>query len=229
MLSRRKLALSLIGAITALMAVAVQAGVASAGADDPPAKVDRNLFLRWDLASDGSCGGPAYLSEDDAADSGNTCGRAFLILANTGALVLEDTFTLSMNPREDVPLPITLDASKPLTGRIAISSVHPNAIKFDLLVTLGSTALPVQHVDAGVYTGSWFLDAQSPSFPVNIAIPASLDKTDVSEVKVEVIWKQAISTPELASAWVELDTPSSVIDVPSYDKSWTEYCTTHTC
>ena len=226
----RRFAAPLVMSLVAVAAMAFHANAQPADAGGPPQPSSEQLFLRWDIGPSGACDGPAYLSLKDLPDSGNSCGRALSILGNVPGQTLEDPFTLSMNPDEtDVPLPITLDASRPLTGSIAISSIHPNDIKVDVKVTLDGTALPVQHIDAGLYTGSWFVDSQSPSFPFSVQIPASLDKTDVNDVKVEVIWRQLISTPELASAWVELDAPPSSITVPTYDSSWTVYCQTHTC
>jgi hypothetical protein len=177
---------------------------------DTPTPTDREIFLRRD--GDGTTCGETFISESDGTDGGNGCSFTFGMLAVAG----QDFTELYGNTKDQVNVPLTLDASRNITGMIAVTSVTPNAISFDVKVTLGTQTL-TQSVVGEPYTGSWFLDAPI-EYPVNIDIPASLDRIDASEVSVAITWKQQVNVA--GSTWTELEDPASFISIPSYSASF---------
>jgi hypothetical protein len=195
-------------------AFAIAALATPAMAQTTPMPTQRDLFLR-NTSSD--CAGYA-LNEVDGADPGNGCSFIFGSLA--GLPGFEEAFveTYPLDP-ENTQLPITLDASRPITGQLVISSITPNAYVLDVVVTLGETQLPAFRVDGGAYTGSWFFDG-GKSFPLTIPIPPELDKKDITDASVKVIWRRY--PVNAVSTWTELDDPPSKITVPAYTESFTQ-------
>ena len=217
----RKLLLTATSALLAFTAIGIQAMAASAGPDDPPAPVDRQLFLRND--DDTDCV-HIFLSDTDGPDAGNFCAYQAWAPKEVAGEFRDNYFIEEDTNR--VKLPITIDASKPLTGTIAIGTVTPNNIQIDVIVTLGGTTLPAKHIDTGAYTGSTLLES-APTFPISIPIPAALDKTDINTATVSIVWGQELNVG--GTVWLELDDPATSITIPAYDKSWVEFCATHTC
>ncbi|MFN2544417.1 MAG: hypothetical protein ABR600_07590 [Actinomycetota bacterium] len=216
----RKLRLTLVAAITAILAMAIQTGAALAGPDDPPAKTDHQLFLRNDDSA--SCL-HIYLSDSDGPDAGDSC--AWPVWTPPEVADWQDDYPAEADTGE-VSLPITIDATKPITGSIAIGTLTPNDVQLDVYVQLDATRLGPYHVDTGPYASSFFLDS-APTVPISIPIPAALDKKDVSSVTVSIVWGQELNVG--GSVWLELDAPPTSVTIPAYDKSWTEFCATHTC
>ncbi|HEX9824424.1 MAG TPA: hypothetical protein VGB51_08560 [Actinomycetota bacterium] len=172
---------------------------------DAPAPVDREIYLRYDGPA-GGCG-HAYLSDEDGADPGNSCSNLLQSLAVTPG---EDDYTESW-PAEEVALPITLDASRNLTGSIYLRSNldEPTWAVVDVEVLLGSQSVR-QRFDDGLPQASSFR-----TFNLNIDIPTSLDKVDINSITVNVHFQTIIGL-----IWVELDAPASYVNVPAYSASF---------
>jgi hypothetical protein len=208
---KRSFALSLLAAMLAVIPLANQAG-ASVADLTPPQPIDRQLFLRNDDSA--NCV-HMYLSDENGPDDGNFC--AYVIWAPPEVSTFEDNYVTDPDMGA-VQLPITLDASKPLTGTIAVGMLHPNDVQLDVYVTLGTTRIGPIHVDTGLYTNSALLGAP-PTFPISVAIPAALDKTDIDNVTVSIDWGQEVNAG--GSVWLELDDPATSITIPAYDHSFT--------
>jgi hypothetical protein len=116
----------------------------------------------------------------------------------------------------EVAYPLTLDASRNIEGTIAIDSVTPNAMVFDVRVKLGGQTL-TQTIDGGVYANSWIVDAPV-LFPVSIDVPDELDTMDIGSIEVDIVWKQWVNVA--ASTWIEHDDPASFISLPTYSASF---------
>ena len=211
MRSRTRIAVAVVTAAVSLGVSTGQALAAAAGGSALPAPVNRTLFLR---NSDSANCADYHLSDADGPDAGNGCAKLLGFLSPVDAVgPFEDAYPTS----DEVAVPITVDASKPVTGQLAIVSVFPNALQFDIVVKLGNVTLPAKVVDAGVYANSWFLD-DAVVFPFSIAIPASLDKKDVDSAEIKVVWHRDVNAA--GSTRIELEDPASYFTVPAYDHSF---------
>ncbi|HVM11320.1 MAG TPA: hypothetical protein VM638_02430, partial [Actinomycetota bacterium] len=139
---------------------------------EQPAPADTRLFLRYAAEGGTNCG-RRYLSTTNGPDPGNSCQSTGAHLTLAGQSFTRDW---PADPAE-VALPLTLDASRNITGEININSrflgtagaplASPgNWVTLDVVVRLGDTAL-TQSFDSGLYTGA------TRKFSLNLDIPAS--------------------------------------------------------
>jgi hypothetical protein len=172
---------------------------------DTPTPIDREVYLRYDGPA-GGCGHP-YLSDDNGTDPGNSCSN---LLQTASVAPGEDDYTESW-PAEEVALPMTLDASRNLTGTIYLRSNlnEPTWAIVDVEVVLGTQSIR-QRFDDGLPQAS-----SHRTFNLNIDIPATLDKTEINSLQVNVHFQQIVGL-----VWVELDSPASFINVPAYSASF---------
>lgn len=176
---------------------------------EDPVPTERDLFFRYDGTAD-SCG-ETYISEIDGPDAGNGCTFIFGSLSLAG----EEFVASYADSRGEVAYPITVDASRSISGTVYIASVTPNAVVFEVRVLLGSEVLSTE-VDAGPYAGSWFLGG-AQGYDFEIPIPESLDKQDVDVVQVDFVWKRYVNA---LSTWMEHDDPASLLTIPAYSASF---------
>ena len=176
-----------------------------------PAPSSRNLYLRYTAGC-----GVRYTSETDGPDAGNSCQGQTAILTLAGQSFTRD---FPADPAE-VELPITIDASRNITGQMHINSetlgvgTPANWVQLDVVVRLGSTSL-TQSFDSGPYTGA------RTTFTLDLDVPASLDKVDINEASVDLVWHRVIHLPNGAyHTYVELDDPASFVTIPSYTTSF---------
>ena len=186
--------------------------LAGSVAFDTPLATSRDVFLRY--SGDASTCGQRYISDVDGADGGNGCS----VVASPPIVPqqVEGTFASNYGDTGEIAYPLTIDASRNITGTIAVASVTPNALSFDVRVTLGSQTL-TETVTPPPYVGSWIIDAPI-EVPVNIDVPAALDKVDVSAISVSIVWKQWVNVG--ASTWIEHDAPASFLRLPTYSASF---------
>ncbi|HEX9891177.1 MAG TPA: hypothetical protein VGB28_03880 [Actinomycetota bacterium] len=181
------------------------------------------LYLRYEALDGNNCG-RRYLSETDGPDAGNSC-------QSTGAhtTLIGTSFTRDWPADSaEVGLPLTIDASRNITGAVNITSRalsftgNPvgspgNWVTLDVVVRLGTTAL-TQSFDSGPFAGS------THSFTINLDVPASLDKVDVSTVQVDLVWHRVIHLSQqgqsVVHTFAELDNPPTFVSVPTYTASF---------
>lgn len=179
--------------------------VAGLAAFDTPVPTERQLFLRREECSTTA----GFLSDSGGTNAGNACeGFPAFGLVAAGAIDYSHVFPAT---EEEVQLPITVDASRNLTGQINFRSNTdtPAWQHFDVEIRLGDTALPMQSVNDGT--------PQTTSFRtinLNVPIPQSLDKVDVNEISVTVFYRRSTAT------WVELVSPASSFEIPAYTASF---------
>lgn len=169
-----------------------------------PEPTTRTLYLRRL-----QCPGDGFLSDTSGPDDGNSCVTFPQWLLTP--LPPEDDYSDSFPSRAAIQTPLTVDASRNVTGEINIrgNTDTPNWQVFDVEVRIGSITLPRQRFDDNTPQLT-----SSRTLNVDIDIPERLDKTDVERVEVTVYYQQHVGT------WVELDNPESFIHVPAFSDSF---------
>ena len=185
--------------------------VAGSGGWTTPASTTRNLYLRH--AGGGGVCGERSLTAANGADGGETCHE---FPAAALPIVPNNPYSEDFQTTDAVAadLPITVDASKNLTGSINVTSATPvNDMQLDVQITLGETTLPTQS----------FTSLGTAQFPLNIDIPDTLDKADIESARVLVIWKRMIvGVPAVTHSHIELESPASHIAIPGYTGSFNQ-------
>ncbi len=195
---------------TAVLAIALGAVGATSSFAAAPTQTTKSLFLR-NTAS--GCSGKA-LTAVNGANAGNGCTNLIGSLSYVPGLGYVTTNTYSTLDDAAAKLPITVDASKPLTGQLSISTQNPTQYKVDVTVTMNDVRLPTVTVDSGMMTNIYFTSGKGTAFPFSIAIPAELDKVDVTSVSVE------LKETYLGAAWIELNNPASFLTIPAWSGSF---------
>ncbi|MDQ3991051.1 MAG: hypothetical protein M3245_01905 [Actinomycetota bacterium] len=182
-----------------------------------PSPTDTSLYLRYAAVGANNCG-RRYLSEDDGPDPGNSCQSTGAHLTLAGQSFMRD-----WPADQEVALPLTIDASRNITGEVNITSrIQGNAapgnwVILDVVVQLNSTRL-TQSFDSGPFTGS------ARKFAVDIDIPDSLDKVDATSVQVELIWHRVVHLSQqgvsVIHTYAELENPPTFLSVPTYSASF---------
>ncbi|HVM11557.1 MAG TPA: hypothetical protein VM638_03650 [Actinomycetota bacterium] len=179
---------------------------------EEPVPTTRTLYLRWN-GTPGSteCSmSDAYLADVSGVDPGNGCS-GFPGAALT-ALPGEDDYNNRFPSGEHVKTPITIDASRNITGTITVRGVLnqiPNLAIIDVVVELDEVALRQRFEDAQPTTTS------RRDLSLNIDIPAELDRKDVSSVTLTVYFQQY-----LGAGWTEVENPASSFRLPAYSASF---------
>ena len=112
-----RFAMTLAASMVAIIALAVQASASVADGDTAPQPVDRNLYLHWDT----DCGAQ-YLSDENKPDGGEGCSNVLNPLVATGQY--SDVEEYPSDP-DQTALPITLDATRKITGTITSRASPP--------------------------------------------------------------------------------------------------------
>ena len=172
-----------------------------------PAKTDRKMFLRRPACANGTTD-RMYLSVADGADTSG-CTLLLQTLASTNQFDFTETYKTEGETNAITGLPIALDATKPLTGSIAIRGTLPNALVIEVGVQLNDTIF----LGPATFNGS--PGATGGDFALSFPLSADLDKIDVTSVKVTVVLKQSVGL-----AYTSLDNPASFITIPAYSSSF---------
>ncbi|HVM11555.1 MAG TPA: hypothetical protein VM638_03640 [Actinomycetota bacterium] len=185
-----------------------QIAVSGQSAFEEPVPTGRNLYLRWD-GTDDSCGA-TYLSDNNGPDEGNGCAFVAGIASVTPD---EDDFTVSYSSGAEVATPITIDATRRITGTMGYVHAAPDAPIFDIEVLFDDQVVGRQRYNPGPQVGLF----ARRQFNLDIPIPQSWHQKDVSSVTLNWHFQQSLS---VASTWVEHENPVSFMRLPTYSASF---------
>ncbi len=206
------------------MLVAVVAGAAPA-AGAPAAPRTTKYFLHIDIVQPG-VGEPEYEYYMDTADYPDTGDGT----GNTANGLLNEVFgaTGIEEPRRDVfsvrdRLPLRLDASRPVTGRIAVEGFEMSSLGQAVPVGAGQSVLDLELVGTpsgtddpvtiGSQTVEFLVTPIEPQHVVEVSLDPddSLRGTTFSEVELIAYFRGA----SVLTGFYELDDPASYIEIPT--------------
>jgi hypothetical protein len=216
--------LHLLLALSALSVFSISLATDSQAASTTSSRTgSERFFLRHNGDPDNECSLESeFLSRTDGPDSGNGCTYSLSPLAPVAQALPSDPTGGMLFMKEIFPARFPrgtatryLDARKKIQGEIAIASVTPfPAVKLDIVATVNGRKLPPFHLDTGVKpTPSVFADEPAATFPVRIPLPGRLQGRPLRSLKLTVIWRQSASV--LGSTWIEMERPSSYVDIPT--------------
>lgn len=196
-------------AVSLVLLFSLLAGSAAAA----PTAAQTRLYLRYDDGASTTCGG-RYLSTTDGQDgAGEDCQSQTAITTFAGQTSAQEWVADAR-----AALPITVDASRHLTGELTVETMTSGAFdapanwaELDVVVTLNNTALP----KATLSSGGVYQEGKK-KFTFSVDVPDSLDKVAVTAARIDVTWKRVVHAPSVYHASISQDDPASFFTIPSY-------------
>ena len=192
-----------------------------------PVQADATYYMRAD-ACDGEETDNLRLSLEDGPDAGNVCGWLNNGLLNTAAAAAgePETPVINVTVAKDVwpvadGLPLTLDASKPLTGTLNLRSAFHDAAP-DNGLSVGEAKLEIsftgvsggEELPIGNATVTYTVTPQAS----NYAAEFEIDLVDELDKKVleSLSMTTAVHGNTLLHGSFEMDDPASTVIVPTW-------------
>ncbi len=163
------------------------------------------FFLHWEQGSD-DCNGAIHMNLKDTPDPGSGCEFVFQpaqeVLVAAGQEKLSRDWPASAGP------PFVLDASRPVTGEIALRGGAMAQAYVDILLT-GSTRGRGTEIVNGI------TEKVNGAYPGTVIAEFSLEPAKKLDKKVFTRLNLNTATRGVTAAtWIELDNPPSFIVVP---------------